>query len=80
MQIAHDFNLDLFKKKYAMDQYSFIKMVNFFRSKEGVDKLTQEMQKLTIIEEPMKQPPWEDDKWFAPVIENDVMLTHCMSK
>lgn len=81
------------QKKYKMDQESFIKMVNWVRhlgKSISLDKLFDETDqdlKLVVMRNVLfdystgkpsgVKPPWDDDKWLEPSMENDMFLTYC---
>lgn len=64
MNIEHDFNLADFKQKHALDEYSYIKLINFIRKKNvSPDNLNT-----------MKIKTWENDEYLIPVLEDDIWL------
>lgn len=63
---AHQFDLSSLQRKHGMDQYSFIRLVNFIRS---CNPNSQE-----VIE--YDAPIWDHDKFMKPVIEDDPLLMY----
>lgn len=49
-----------------MDQYSFIRLVNFIRSSKSSSREVMDMD----------MPIWEQDKFMMPVIEDDALLMY----
>lgn len=49
-----------------MDQYSFIRLVNFIRSCNATSREVMEME----------MPIWEQDKFMMPVIKDDALLMY----
>ncbi|OXA52471.1 Protein arginine N-methyltransferase 3 [Folsomia candida] len=88
----HNLDLLELQKKYKMDQESFIKMVNWVRhlgKSISLDKLFDETDqdlKLVVMRNVLfdystgkpsgVKPPWDDDKWLEPSMENDMFLTY----
>lgn len=62
----NEHNLDFIKLKgqFNMDDYSFIKLVNFIRKKQNTPEEIMNM----------KFPSWIDEQYLIPVIENDPWL------
>ena len=60
------FQLGPLKKKHGMDQYSFIRLVNFIRS---CSPTSREVMELDL-------PIWEQDKFMIPAIEDDPLLMY----
>jgi len=63
---AHQFDLSSLQKKHGMDQYSFIRLVNFIRS---CNPSSQEVKEYDT-------PLWDHDKFMKPVIEDDPLLMY----
>ncbi|XP_075145442.1 arginine methyltransferase 3 [Haematobia irritans] len=57
IKTVHDINFNALKAKFNMDQYSFIKLINFIRTKDNV---TPEMLKGA------DEPFWNDEKYLKP--------------
>ncbi|XP_059484202.1 protein arginine N-methyltransferase 1 [Neocloeon triangulifer] len=63
---GHKFDLKILSKKYNMDTYSYIKLVNFIRMHNmGADELMV-----------CKEPLWDLDMYLKPVLENDPWLMY----
>ena len=52
------------RRKHSLDFYSFIKLVNYIRKENPNPESLMNS----------KDTPWNDDKYLAPIIENDSML------
>ncbi|XP_023176144.2 protein arginine N-methyltransferase 1 [Drosophila hydei] len=57
LNVDHNVNLSQLKHKFQMDQYAFIKLINFIRG----NRITAEQLLLT------KQPEWNDEKYLKPI-------------
>jgi protein arginine N-methyltransferase 3 len=65
-QTVHHFSLAALQKKHGMDQYSFIRLINFIRSCSATSREVMDMD----------MPIWEQDKFMIPVIEDDALLMY----
>lgn len=65
----HNFDLSLAKRKYNMDFYSYIKCINFTRTRIQED---ENFNPSTLFE--VDHEPWNDDKYLAPVLKDDPWL------
>nr|CAH0099022.1 unnamed protein product [Daphnia galeata] len=65
-QTVHHFSLPALQKKHGMDQYSFIRLINFIRSCSASSREVMDMD----------MPIWEQDKFMMPVIEDDALLMY----
>ena len=64
----HEFHLSTLQKRHGMDQYSFIRLINFIRSSNATSREVMDLD----------MPVWEQDKFMVPVIEDDPMLMYGM--
>lgn len=64
LETVHKFRLMAFKRKYSLDVYSYIKLVNFIRA----SKLKPEELDL------LNPTAWESDKYLAPILQDDSWL------
>lgn len=62
----HLFSLATLQKRHGMDQYSFIRLINFIRSCHASSREVMDMD----------MPIWEQDKFMMPVIEDDALLMY----
>lgn len=62
----HLFQLSALQQRHGMDQYSFIRLINFIRS---CNPTSREVMDFEI-------PIWEQDKFMIPVIEDDPLLMY----
>lgn len=65
-QTVHLFSLAILQKRHGMDQYSFIRLINFIRSCHASSREVMDMD----------MPIWEQDKFMMPVIEDDALLMY----
>jgi len=63
---VHKFDLSALKKRHNMDQYGFIRLVNFVRSCNPTPREVLELD----------MPIWDQDKFMIPVIEDDPLLMY----
>lgn len=64
LESSHNFNFAGFKSRYALDVYSYIKLINFIRKK----KITaEELNGLNV-------KSWDNDEYLSPVIQDDPWL------
>lgn len=61
---AHQFDLVKLKAKFNMDCYSYIKLINFLRTKP--------VEPSTLIN--LTTPSWNDEIYMKPIMENDPWL------
>jgi len=65
-KLAHQFELSTLQKKHGMDQFSFIRLVNFIRSCKPKPHEVMEYE-VSL---------WDHDKFMMPVIEDDPLLMY----
>lgn len=65
----HSFDLSLAKRKYNMDFYSYIKCINYTRTRIQED---ENFNPSTLFE--VDPQPWNDDKYLTPVLKDDPWL------
>jgi len=63
---AYQFDLSSLQKKHGMDQYSFIRLINFIRS------CKPDPQEVLEYDAPL----WDQEKFMKPVIEDDPLLMY----
>ncbi|XP_046486951.1 protein arginine N-methyltransferase 3 [Neodiprion pinetum] len=64
LESLHKFNLTAFKRKYSLDIYSYIKLINYIRANKTKP---EELDSLSL-------KIWESDKYLAPVLQDDSWL------
>lgn len=64
LKTEHNINLSILKKKFHMDCYSYICMINFIRREK-----IQAEQLLSY-----KEAPWHNEKYLTPVMQDDPFL------
>ncbi|XP_039295051.1 protein arginine N-methyltransferase 1 [Nilaparvata lugens] len=62
---SHLFDLAVLKLKLVMDCYSYIKLINYIRSENPRPEYLSEL---------CKDPPWIDEKYLKPILEDDPWL------
>lgn len=63
---AHDFDLSKLKARFKMDCYSYIRLINYVRTKKS--------SPMDITNCVSEAPPWEDDVYMKPVVIDDPWL------
>lgn len=64
LENTHKFSLATLKRKYSLDIYSYIKLVNFIRANQTKP---EEFDSISA-------KAWDSDKYLAPVVEDDSWL------
>ncbi|XP_058807025.1 protein arginine N-methyltransferase 3 isoform X2 [Phymastichus coffea] len=64
LESSHNFNFSTFKNRYALDVYSYIKLINFIRKKNIT---AEELNGLNV-------KLWDNDEYLSPVIQDDPWL------
>ncbi|EEC01348.1 protein arginine N-methyltransferase PRMT1, putative [Ixodes scapularis] len=64
----HDFCISSLVAKLGLDCFSFIKMINYIRSKDITVESLQRIDASNV--------PWQDDKFLQPVLSDDLLLTY----
>lgn len=64
----HNFCVRSFVTKLGLDCFSFIKMVNYIRSKDVTPEALQRIDVSNV--------PWQDDKFLQPALPDDLLLTY----
>jgi len=69
---VHHFDLSAAKQKYNMDSYSYIKCINYTRTRVHED---ESFNPSTMFESDTEA--WNDDKYLIPVVKDDPWLMFC---
>ncbi|CAN7994856.1 unnamed protein product [Ixodes hexagonus] len=64
----HDFCISALVVKLGLDCFSFIKMINYIRSKDVTPEALQRIDASNV--------PWQDDAFLKPVLPDDLLLTY----
>lgn len=65
----HNFDFTVAKRKYCMDFYSYIKCINYMRTRLQED---DSFSPSSLFE--VDSQPWNDNKYLTPVVQDDPWL------